>query len=95
MAASTLVFIASALFLLAGREVLGTSAGAWRSAALWVAPLLLAMHGRHYIDRLAGVPLLRSVAEVLVYLLPLAGGIVLQGLASRNWRAMDAQPQPA
>jgi PAT family beta-lactamase induction signal transducer AmpG len=91
----TLVFIASALFLLAGREVLGTGAGAWRPAALWVAPLLLAMHGRYYLDPLNSLPALRSVAEVLVYLLPLAGGIVLLGLASRNWRTLDAELQPA
>ena len=32
-----------------------------------------------------GLPALRAVAEVLLYLLPLAGGIVLLGLASRNW----------
>jgi PAT family beta-lactamase induction signal transducer AmpG len=91
----TLVFVASALFLLAGREVLGASAGPWRRAALWAAPLLLAMHGRYAIDRLAGLPALREIAEVLLYLLPLAGGIVLLGLASRNWGVLDAQPQPA
>lgn len=91
----TLVFIASALFLLAGREVLGTGAGAWRRAALWVAPLLLAMHGRYYLDPLNSLPALRFIAEVLVYLLPLAGGIVLLGLASRNWRALNAELRPA
>ena len=32
---------------------------AWRRAALWAAPLLLAMHGRYAIDRLAGLPALR------------------------------------
>ena len=39
----TLVFVASALFLLASREVLGGAAGAWRRPALWMAPLLLAL----------------------------------------------------
>jgi MFS transporter, PAT family, beta-lactamase induction signal transducer AmpG len=81
----TLVFIASALFLLAGREVLGAAAGGWRKAALWVAPLLLAMYGRYSMDRLASMPALRSLAEVLLYLVPLAGGVVLLGLASRRW----------
>jgi MFS transporter, PAT family, beta-lactamase induction signal transducer AmpG len=87
----TLVFISSALFLLAGREVLGAAAGAWRKAALWVAPFLLAMYGRYSLDRLATMPALRSLAEVLLYLVPLAGGIVLLGLASRHWA--PAQPE--
>ena len=91
----TLVFVASALFLLAGREVLGASAGAWRRAALWMAPLLLAMYGRYFVDRLDGLPALRSIADVLVYLVPLAGGIVLLALASRDWRVLDVEPQAA
>jgi PAT family beta-lactamase induction signal transducer AmpG len=92
----TLVFIASALFLLAAREVLGEGAGPWRRAALWVAPLLLAMHGRYHLDALAGVPGLRAAAEVLLYLLPLAGGMVLLGMASRSWRTLDdTELQPA
>jgi MFS transporter, PAT family, beta-lactamase induction signal transducer AmpG len=94
----TLVFVAAALFLLAGREVLGAGAGPWRRAALWIAPLLLAMHGRCAIDRLAALPALpalRSVAELLIYLVPLAGGIVLLALASRDWPALEAEPQPA
>jgi PAT family beta-lactamase induction signal transducer AmpG len=57
--------------------------------------LLLARHGRYYLDPLNSLPALRSTAEVLVYLLPLAGGIVLPGSASRNWRALDAELQPA
>ena len=85
----TLVFVASALFLLAGREVLGAGAGAWRRAALWMAPLLLAMYGRYFVDRLDGLPALRSIADVLVYLVPLAGGIVLLALASRDWRVLE------
>ena len=91
----TLVFIASALFLLAGREVLGASAGAWRRAALWMAPLLLAMYGRYFADRLDSLPALRSIADALVYLVPLAGGVVLLALASRDWPALDVQPQAA
>ena len=91
----TLVFIASALFLLAGREVLGASAGPWRRAAGWVAPLLLAMYGRYFVARLDGLPALRAIADGLVYLVPLAGGVVLLALASRHWRALEVQPQPA
>jgi PAT family beta-lactamase induction signal transducer AmpG len=91
----TLVFVSSALFLLAGREALGGAAGRWRKAALWAAPLLLAMHARHWIDRLDGMPALRGGAEMLLYLVPLLGGLVLLGLASRDWRVATADPVPA
>jgi MFS transporter, PAT family, beta-lactamase induction signal transducer AmpG len=91
----TLVFIASALFLLAGREVLGEAAGIWRKTSLWIAPLLLAMYGRYYADKLPGVSALRTAAEVLIYAVPLAGGIVLVALAFRNWKALEPKPLPA
>ena len=91
----TLVFVASALFLLAGREALAAAAGGWRRAALWTAPLLLAMYGRYWIDRLAGQPTLMVAAQTLVYLVPLLGGVVLLGLASRNWQAAVVASQPA
>jgi PAT family beta-lactamase induction signal transducer AmpG len=87
------VFIVSALFLLAGREVLGQAAGAWRRAALWVAPMLLLMYGRNFLAKLEGLPPLRSAAEALVYLVPLAGGIVLLGLAARNWHAVAVEAE--
>ena len=90
----TLVFVSSALFLLAGREALGTAAGRWRRAALWTAPLLLAMHARHWVNRLDGMPALRGGAEILLYLVPLLGGIVLLGLASRDWVAATTDPVP-
>ena len=90
----TLVFVASALFLLAGREALGDAAGRWRRAALWTAPLLLAMHARYWIGPLDSQPTLRGAADVLLYLLPLLGGLVLLGLASRDWRLATADPVP-
>lgn len=90
----TLVFIASALFLLAGRETLGDAAGRWRRPALWAAPLLVAMHGRYWIDALAGVRVLHDAAQVLVFAVPLLGGVVLLGLASRDWSGANAEPQP-
>jgi len=91
----TLVFVASALFLLAGREVLGAGAGPWRHAAAWTAPLLLAMHGRYWLDRLNGLPALRPAAEVLLYAVPLLGGLVLLALARRQWPALTPEPQAA
>jgi PAT family beta-lactamase induction signal transducer AmpG len=90
----TLVFVASALFLLAGREALGGAAGQWRRAALWTSPLLLAMHARHWVGSLDGMPALRGGAEILLYLVPLLGGIVLLGLASRDWGAATTDPLP-
>lgn len=89
----TLVFIASALFLLAGREVLGDAAGLWRRVALWVSPLLLLMYGRNFLGKLDSMPALRSLAEILIYAVPLAGGIVLIALATRNWRTLDPEPR--
>ncbi|MBI5275431.1 MAG: MFS transporter [Burkholderiales bacterium] len=89
----TLVFVASALFLLAGREVLGAGAGRWRRAALWLAPLLLLMYARNFVGKLN--PSLMPLADVLIYLVPLAGGVVLLGLAGRNWHAVaveEAEP---
>jgi PAT family beta-lactamase induction signal transducer AmpG len=90
----TLVFISSGLFLLAGREVLKRAAGIWHGATIWTALLLFTMHGRHWLDRLHGSPLY-TLADALVYLVPLVGGIVLLGLGSRNWHALaleEAQP---
>lgn len=91
----TLVFIASALFLLAGREVLGQGAGGWRRAALWTAPLLLAMYGRYWLAKLDAMPALRSAAEALVWLVPLLAGVVLLALARRRWPALDVPDEPA
>jgi MFS transporter, PAT family, beta-lactamase induction signal transducer AmpG len=90
----TLVFISSALFLLAGREVLGDAAGPWRRAALWITPLLLAMHARYQLERLADLPALHAAAQVLLYLVPLAGGTVLLALARRDWEAAGEPVQP-
>jgi PAT family beta-lactamase induction signal transducer AmpG len=90
----TLVFIASALFLLAGREVLGRAAGAWRQAALWIAPFLFLIYGRNFIAKLDGVPALRLAADALIYAVPLAAGVILLALAARSWQAV-AVPEPA
>lgn len=80
----TLVFVASALFLLAGREALGGAAGRLGSAAAWIAPLLLLMYGRYWVDRLdAGA--LGSIASALLYAVPLAGGAVLLAMARLDW----------
>lgn len=90
----TLVFIASALYLFAGREVLGAALGPWRKAAVWVSLGLLAMYGRNFISKLADMPALFAVVDVLIYLIPLAGGIVLLAMARGDWREVGAGPLP-
>lgn len=50
----TLVFIASALYLLAGSAVLRDTAPRLARIAVWVAPLLFAMHARYHLDTLSG-----------------------------------------
>ena len=87
------MFVASALFLLAAREVTGAGAGAWRRAALWTAPLLLAMYGRYWLARLEPLPALHAVAGALLYAVPLAGGVVLLALARRPWPALTPHAQ--
>jgi len=96
----TLIFIASALFLLAGRAVLG-DVGGWPSRlGVWLAPLLLLMYGRYYLDG-AGQMLspvvdpqsFRSAAESAMMLVALLAGAVLVLLALLPWREMHAHSQ--
>jgi PAT family beta-lactamase induction signal transducer AmpG len=89
----TLVFVASALFLLAGREVLGRSAGIYQRAALWIAPLLFLMYGRYWIDKLSGG--LHALATGLMYATSLVGGLVLIALAARDWTGATRMAEPA
>ena len=53
------------------------------------------MYGRYWVEKLGGMPALRNAAEVLMYAVPLAAGIVLVALAFRDWRTVNAQPQAA
>lgn len=96
----TLVFTASALFLLAGRAVLGDAARTLTRLGAWIAPLLLAMYARYQIDRMAGwfsfladAESFKRGAEVLVLGVPLAAGILLLLLAHRPWK--ELQPAAA
>jgi len=91
----TLVFVASALYLLAGREVLGASAGVWNRAALWVTPFLFAMFGRYWLDDISNAPL-HMIATLLLYATPLVGGFVLLALSRMDWSEttkIDGDPQ--
>jgi PAT family beta-lactamase induction signal transducer AmpG len=81
----TLVFVASALFLLAGREVLGSHAGVLRRLAPWMALLLFAMYGRYWVDRIDNGAL-HAIATALLYATPIAGGLILLAMARIPWR---------
>ncbi len=88
----TLVFVVAALFMLAGREVLGAQAGAsLRRVCLWLAPLLLLLYLRKYLSSLGSwaTPALQALAQGLIYAVPLAAAVVLLLLARRNWAALS------
>jgi PAT family beta-lactamase induction signal transducer AmpG len=96
----TVIFVASALFLLAGAVVLADSARALTRAGAWLAPLLLLMFARRWVDAIAGwlgfaagPNTFTAAAELVVRALPLAGGVLLLALAMQAWR--ELQPQPA
>jgi PAT family beta-lactamase induction signal transducer AmpG len=78
----TVVFVASALFLLAGAAVLHGSAQALKSAGLVLAPLLLAMYARRWLGD-AGI-----AVEWTLRLVPVVGGGVLLALAAQGWREL-------
>jgi len=80
----TLVFVASGLYLLAGREVLGAGAGRFGRAALWVAPFLFLMYGRYWIANISIAPL-QAIANLLLYVTPLVAGCVLIAMARMDW----------
>lgn len=91
----TLVFVASALFLLAGREVLGDSFGRGRQLAAWLALGLLLMYLRKFVPGLAGQPLLHGLAQGVLYAVPLAAGLWLLMLSRKGWEAMTPAPEGA
>lgn len=96
----TLVFVGSALFLLAGKAVVGASAQKLSRTGASIAPLLLLMYARYYLDAIAGwlsfavdAEAFKAGAEIAMRAIPLAGGIVLLLLALQPWR--ELRPQPA
>ncbi|MBI2751886.1 MAG: hypothetical protein HYX43_21770 [Burkholderiales bacterium] len=95
----TLVFIASALFLLASRAVLGSSGGWVARCGAWLAPLLLLLHARYHLDTLAGwLPFMDAATfkggfEGFTLAITLAACLLLLALGNQSWQQM--QPQPA
>ena len=95
----TLVFIASALFLLAGAAVLGARAPRLARIGAWLAPLLILMYARYGLDALlrwlgpgAAAGTVRQVCEALLLIVPLVGAIILLLLARRDWSELREEP---
>ncbi len=97
----TLIFVASALFLLAGRAVLEGAGGLPARLGVWLAPLLLLLYVRYFLDgiaeRLSGLmapELFKTAAQSGMALVAVAAGIVLLLLGLQPWREMRPQPEP-
>jgi MFS transporter, PAT family, beta-lactamase induction signal transducer AmpG len=87
----TVVFVATALFLLASAAVLAESARALVRLGAWLAPLLLLMYGRRWLGGAANdASALALMAEWLVRAVPLLAAAVLLALARRPWHELDA-----
>lgn len=87
----TLAFVASALFLMAGAAVLDDASARHKRLAAWVAPLLLAMHGRDHVASLGETGALRALADAALLIAPLLGAALL---AMRAWGWLTASPPP-
>jgi PAT family beta-lactamase induction signal transducer AmpG len=85
----TVLFVASALFLLAGAALLGPGTGRLARLGGWIAPLLLLMYARRWLGD-AG-----PAVEWLIRLVPVAAGLLLLALALQAWRELDARPAEA
>ncbi|MBK7281142.1 MFS transporter [Candidatus Aalborgicola defluviihabitans] len=92
----TVIFIASALFLLAGRAVLGDAGGRTARLGVWVAPLLILLYVRYYLDVIAswlpaGVDTASFVAGVNNTMLGVAvlAGVLLLQLGAQPWKQME------
>ncbi|MCG3188804.1 MAG: hypothetical protein LKCHEGNO_00990 [Burkholderiaceae bacterium] len=84
----TVVFVASALFLLAGAAVLTRVPRVWTRAGAWIAVLLLLMYARRWSGALSAG--LAGAADFLVLAVPLAAGLLLLALAAQGWRELAA-----
>ena len=83
----TVVFVASALFLLAGAAVLRDASRALLRAGAWMALLLLLMYARRWAGALP--PPWADAAGYLVLAVPMVAGLLLLALAARAWRELS------
>jgi PAT family beta-lactamase induction signal transducer AmpG len=87
----TVVFVASALFLLAGAAVLTQASRGLVRAAPWMALLLFLMYARRWSAEWGGAA---QAASWLFNLVPVVAGTMLLGLAAKAWRELQP-PAPA
>jgi len=92
----TVIFIASALFLLAGRAVLGEAGGRMAQLGAWTAPLLILMYARYFLDPIAkwlpeGVDAASFVAVAQTIMLGVAvlAAALLLRLGAQPWKQME------
>ncbi len=92
----TVVFIASALFLLASRAVLAEAGGWPARVGVWMAPLLLLLYARYYLEPIAkwlpdGVNAAAFVVGMQNAILVVAvlAGVVLVLLRGQPWQKMQ------
>ena len=96
----TVIFIGSALFLWAGKAVLGAAGGASARVGAWVAPGLVLMYARYFVDQMvgwAGTDAWTGVAQMAFMALPAVAGVLLWVLGRQSWQQMAvplAVPQP-
>jgi PAT family beta-lactamase induction signal transducer AmpG len=103
----TVIFIGAALFLLAGKAVLGEEGGRPARLGAWVAPLLILMYARYFVDTISGwvgTDAWTGVAHMAFVAVPAVAGVLLLMMGTQSWLQMlaapaapDAQPaaQPA
>jgi hypothetical protein len=77
----TLVFIGSGLFLLAGRAVLGAESGRVGQWGVWIAPCLLLLFGRHYVD-------MSGTLQYAMMVVTLTAAGLLLHLAADPWKTL-------
>jgi len=95
----TVIFIASALFLLASRAVLAEAGGWPARLGVWMAPLLLLLYARYYLDAIAGwlpagisAPAFVAGAQNAVLAVTVLAGVTLLLLRGRPWQKMQVNP---
>ncbi len=94
----TLIFIASAVFLLTARAVLAQAGGWLARSGVWLAPLLALMYSRYYLDAISRwlEPLISTAAFMLLAHSAMLGvaltsGVLLLLLGRRPWGEMRAR----
>ena len=91
----TVIFIGSALFLLAGKAVLGAVGGWPARVGAWVAPLLILMYARYFVDKIAGwvgTTAWTGTAHMVFVAVPAVAGVLLLMLGRQSWQQMLAEP---